>query len=104
MRLRVAMTATEGERCGIAVYARRLVEALREFVDVDFVPLRAGRQDSARPYLKLFLTCMYSGNAELVVARVTDGASFAELGGGVGERVRRCRHIGMAAGAGVGGR
>jgi len=66
-------------------------------------PTKEEFQDSARPYLKLFLTCMYSGNAELVVARVTNRASFAQLGGGVGERVRRRGHIGMAAGAGVGG-
>lgn len=47
MRLRVAMTATEDERCGIAIYSRSLREALRDFVDIDFVPLRAGRQSKS---------------------------------------------------------
>lgn len=42
--LRVAMLTTVGDRCGIAAYSRALVEALRDFVEVEVVPIQVGRQ------------------------------------------------------------
>jgi len=42
--MKVTMLTTTGDRCGIAAYSRSLVEALREFVEVEVEPIQVGKQ------------------------------------------------------------
>jgi glycosyltransferase involved in cell wall biosynthesis len=50
--MRIAMITTWNDRCGIADYARRLVEPLKQRVEMEILPLDAGVRATGAPYYR----------------------------------------------------